>query len=142
MTQGVRFCTSSDGTQIGYSTFGAGKPLIIAPGWWMSPETDRQRHIGREFWDDLPPGRRTITYDLRGIGVSGREVMDVSLERQVDDLAAVADALKLVSFDLWCFHESGAAGVAFASGETCCDSGPSRTCTVNNWLTVAPLAAV
>jgi DNA-binding CsgD family transcriptional regulator/pimeloyl-ACP methyl ester carboxylesterase len=81
----------------------------------MSPETDRRRLIGRDFWDDLPPGHRVITYDLRGIGVSSREVGDVSLERQVEDLLAVVDHLGIPSFDLWCFQESTGAGVAVAA---------------------------
>ncbi len=115
MTQGVRFCASADGTQLGYSVFGAGRPLVIVPGWWMSPETDRKRLIGRDFWDDLPPGHRVVTYDLRGIGVSSRELDDVSLERHVEDLAAVVDHLGLPSFDLWCFHDAAGAGVTFAA---------------------------
>jgi pimeloyl-ACP methyl ester carboxylesterase/DNA-binding CsgD family transcriptional regulator len=106
---------SRDGTQIAYSVFGTGRPLVIIPCWWMSPEADRRRLIGRDFWEDLPAGHRVITYDLRGIGVSSREVSDVSLERQVEDLTAVVDQLGLPEFDLWCFQESTGAGVAFAA---------------------------
>ncbi len=113
MAQGVRFCTSPDSVQIGYSTFGSGKPLVILPGWWMSPEADRKRLIGRDFWSDLPAGYRTITYDRRGIGVSTREVTDVSLDRQVEDLEALTAHLNLASFDLWCFGDAVAAGVTF-----------------------------
>ena len=115
MAEGVRFCTSRDGTQLGYSTFGSGRPLVIIPGWWMSPEIDRKRLIGKDFWNDLPPGHRSITYDLRGVGVSSREVDDVSIERQVEDLAAVTEHLRLSEFDLWCFHEGVAAGAVFAA---------------------------
>jgi DNA-binding CsgD family transcriptional regulator/pimeloyl-ACP methyl ester carboxylesterase len=79
----------------------------------MSPETDRKRLIGRDFWSDLPAGHRTITYDRRGIGVSSRDVADVGLERQVEDLQAIADHLKLNAFDLWCFGDAAPAGVTF-----------------------------
>ena len=113
MSQGVRFCTSADGTQLGYSTFGAGRPLVIIPSWWMSPEADRKRLIGRDFWNDLPGGYRTITYDRRGIGVSSREVTDVSLESQVADLDVLTTHLKLSKFDLWCFGDASAIGVTF-----------------------------
>ncbi|MEX0781969.1 MAG: LuxR C-terminal-related transcriptional regulator [Dehalococcoidia bacterium] len=115
MPDGVRFCTSSDGTRLGYSTFGSGKPLVITPMSWMSPETDRRRIIGRDFWADLPPGSRTITYDLRGVGVSSREVTDVSLDRQVEDLLALVDHLELPSIDLWCFNDQCSAGIAFGA---------------------------
>jgi DNA-binding CsgD family transcriptional regulator/pimeloyl-ACP methyl ester carboxylesterase len=115
MADGVRFCTSRDGTAIGYSSSGAGKPLVILPGWWMSPEADRRRIIGRDFWSDLPRGRRCITYDLRGIGVSGREVTDVGIDRQVEDLEAVADANGLDSFAIWSFLDQCATAIAFAA---------------------------
>lgn len=115
MADGVRFCTTNDGIRLGYSMFGTGRPLVIIPCWWMSPESDRKRLIGRDFWNDLPASHRTITYDLRGIGVSSREVGDVSLDRQVEDLGALVDHLGLSSFDLWCFNDSTAAGVTFGA---------------------------
>ncbi|MEO6398781.1 MAG: LuxR C-terminal-related transcriptional regulator [Tepidiformaceae bacterium] len=113
MSDGVRFCTTPDGLQLGYSTFGTGRPLLIVPSWWMSPEADRKRLTGRDFWNDLPAGSRTIAYDRRGIGVSTREVSDVSLERQVDDLRALVEQLKLSSFDLWCFGDAAPIGVTY-----------------------------
>lgn len=115
MSDGVRFCTTPDGIQLGYSIFGTGRPLVILPGWWMSPEADRKRLIGRDFWGDLPPGHRTITYDLRGVGVSSREVADVSLDRQVEDLLALVDHLELPAVDLWCFTDQCSTGIAFAA---------------------------
>lgn len=115
MAQVVRFCTTPDGVQLGYSVFGTGRPLIILPGWWMSPEADRKRLIGRDFWNDLPGGYRTITYDRRGIGVSSRDVTDVSLDRQVSDLEALLEHLRLREFDLWCFADAAAIGVTFAT---------------------------
>src|SRR3970282_2459511 len=90
VAEGVRFCSRRDGVQIGYSTFGRGRPLVIIPCWWMSPEADRKRLIGRDFWNDLPASHRTITYDLRGIGVSSREVGDVSLDREGGEVSARA----------------------------------------------------
>ncbi len=115
MSEGVRYCTSRDGTQLGVSVMGKGRPLVIIPAWWMSPETDRKRLIGKDFWGDLPPGHRVITYDLRGIGVSNREVEDVGLERQVEDLLAVVEHQGLSDFDLLCFHEAVAPATIFAT---------------------------
>jgi pimeloyl-ACP methyl ester carboxylesterase/DNA-binding CsgD family transcriptional regulator len=115
VSQGVHFAASRDGTRIGYSTFGSGPPLVIVPSWWMSPEADRRRSIGRDFWNDLPAGHRTVTYDLRGVGVSGRPVSDVSLDRQVEDLTAVVDALGLKTFALWSFNDGAGAAITFAA---------------------------
>jgi pimeloyl-ACP methyl ester carboxylesterase/DNA-binding CsgD family transcriptional regulator len=115
MTQGVRFCTTAAGVQLGYSVFGTGRPLVVIPAWWMSPEADRRRLIGRDFWNNLPGGYRTITYDRRGIGVSTRDLGDVSLESQVEDLRALTEHLKLSSFDLLAFGDAGAIGVTFTA---------------------------
>ena len=130
MADAVRFCTTNDGIQLGYSIFGTGRPLVIIPSWWMSPEADRKRLIGREFWNDLPAGFRTITYDRRGIGVSTREIKDVSLDRQVDDLQALVEHLKLSSFDLWCFGDAAAIGAVFTVRFP---ERPSRLILYNPW---------
>ena len=115
MTDAIRFCRSADGTQLGYSVLGQGRPLLVLPSWWMSPEADRQRLIGRDFWRELGSGRRIITYDLRGVGVSSRKVDDVSLDRQTEDLAAVIDHLGIPLIDLLCFSDSCATGITFAA---------------------------
>lgn len=115
MAVDTRFCSVSDGIQIGYSTFGAGRPLVIVPGWWMSPRIDRERTTGRDFWAGLPPRRMTLAYDVRGVGASTRSVSDVSLAAQVEDLRVLTEHLGLEQFDLWCFHDGVAAGVAFAA---------------------------
>jgi len=114
-SDGVRFCTAPDGVKLGYSTWGSGQPLVILPGWWMSPAADRKRSYGRDFWNDLPPAHQTIGYDTRGIGASTREIHELTLELQVEDLLALANHLALDSFDLWCFHDSTAAAVSFAA---------------------------
>ncbi len=113
MSEGVQFCTTPDGVQLGYSVFGAGRPLVIIPSWWMSPEADRRRLIGRDFWNDLPGGYRTITYDRRGIGASTREVGTVSLEMQVEDLRVLTEQLKLPPFDIWAFGDAVAIAARF-----------------------------
>ena len=130
MADGVRFCTTADGIQLGYSSFGTGRPLLIVPSWWMSPDADSKRLTGRDFWNDLPAGVRTIAYDRRGIGVSTREVSDVSLDRQVDDLRALVEQLKLTSFDLWCFGDAAAIGVTFTVRFP---ERPSRLILYNPW---------
>jgi pimeloyl-ACP methyl ester carboxylesterase/DNA-binding CsgD family transcriptional regulator len=115
VSDGVRFCTTNDRAQLGYSVFGSGRPLVVIPSWWMSPEADRRRLIGRDFWNDLPAGYRTISYDRRGIGVSTPDVGGISLASQVDDLQALTEHLKLTSFDLWTFGDAGAIGITFTA---------------------------
>ena len=54
-------------------------------------------------------------FDGRGFGLSTRDVPEISLETNVQDLAAVADALGLERFDLYAGFHSGAPAVAYAA---------------------------
>ena len=102
MEQEVRFCTSADGTRIAYSTDrkpGA-RALVLVKNF------DR----AQQFWRDhsgifplskgLASNRRLVTFDHRGVGDSQRDVHNLAMPAQVDDLAAVVEQLGLESVDL------------------------------------------
>ena len=110
----IRFCTSADGTRIGYATLGEGPPLVIVPPWggdvardWGSPDC-------RPALESLSRGRLFATFDRRGVGASQREVDVFSLEAQVADVEAVVDHLGLERFDLWGTLDGAAISVAYA----------------------------
>ncbi|UCH87332.1 MAG: adenylate/guanylate cyclase domain-containing protein [Dehalococcoidia bacterium] len=110
----IRFCTSADGTRIGYATLGEGPPLVSVAPWggdvgryWGNPDC-------RPALESLSRGRLFAIFDRRGVGASQREVDAFSLEAQVADLAAVADHLGLERFDLWGMLEGAAISVAYA----------------------------
>ncbi len=58
-----------------------------------------------------------VRYDLRGTGLSDRDVSDFSLDAQLLDLQAVVDRLNLETFDLLAAADSGPVAVAFAARE-------------------------
>jgi len=79
--------TSPDGTTIGYSLTGSGPALISVDGAFCSREFGPTAKIAAELARDFT----VYTYDLRGRGAS-RETPSWSVEREVEDLAALIDA--------------------------------------------------
>jgi class 3 adenylate cyclase len=111
----IRFCTSADGTRIGYATLGEGPPLVQVNPWggdlgreWGNPDC-------RPALESLSRGRLYVGFDRRGVGASQREVDVFSLEAQVADVAAVVDQLGLERFDLWGILDGAAISVAYAA---------------------------
>lgn len=113
----IRFCTSADGTRIGFATFGehGGVPMVAVPAWGgYVLDEHTEPWVGKTI--EVPARhRRTIVYDRRGIGASQRDVSDLSLAAQIDDLAAVADAVEADLFDLWGSIDSAAITVSCAA---------------------------
>ncbi len=115
MVEQVRFCIAPDGTRIAYATWGdgPGRPLARAATWLT--------HVGedgaffRHWREDLAADRPFLRYDLRGCGLSDRDVTDLSLEAKVSDLAAVVDAAQLDRFDLLGLSGGGAIAIAYAA---------------------------
>ncbi|GAB2503737.1 alpha/beta fold hydrolase [Nocardiopsis aegyptia] len=77
---------SRDGTSIGYTSSGAGRPLVVVHG----TSADHRR------WGSVRPlleaGRAVHAVDRRGRGLSG-DGAHYSIEREYEDVAAVVDAV-------------------------------------------------
>src|SRR6188768_3165570 len=98
----LRYATTTDGVRIAYMSLGDGPPVVFASnifgdlngyrtGWPHTREiTDRLVRVG---W-------RVIRYDVRGMGLSDRDVEDLGLEGRVQDLVAVVGQLRLERFAL------------------------------------------
>ena len=97
MEQQIRFCTTSDGVRIAYATAGEGPPLVYVCGWPQHLELEWDSPLSRGFLDELTPTFTLVRYDMRGSGLSDREVEDLSLEGLTRDLEAVVDQLGLES---------------------------------------------
>ncbi|MEU6754195.1 alpha/beta hydrolase [Spirillospora sp. NPDC046719] len=80
------FAESSDGTIVGYETRGAGPPLVLVHG----------AAVDRRCWAPVLPRlaeRFTVhAMDRRGRGLSAREGGPYAIEREGEDIAAVAEA--------------------------------------------------
>src|SRR5687767_13928695 len=72
-----------------YKTHGAGDALILIPGFASGAWT----------WfcqtEELSKGFRVITFDPRGIGASGGDLQNLSIQTFVEDVLLILDDLKI-----------------------------------------------
>ena len=117
MEQDIRFCTTTDGVRIAYATMGEGPPLVYVCGWPQGIDMEMEIPNSRAFLEDLAQGFRLIRYDMRGGGLSDRNVDSVTPENSALDLAAVVDSLALERFDLVSFGLlAGPIAMTYAAG--------------------------
>src|ERR1700742_2162639 len=88
----IRFTLTEDEVSIAYSVHGDGPPLVFVRGWishldlqWLFPDY-------RLFMEALGRHYTVIRYDLRGNGLSEREVTRLTLDDLALDLFAVLEA--------------------------------------------------
>ena len=116
MEQQIRYCKTSDGVDIAYTTYGEGPPLVISPNILvphLQMELDYPRN--RAFYERLSRRLRVVRYDRRGTGMSQRDVVDFSAAAGERDLLAVVDRLELERFALYTHVVAGDAPLAFAA---------------------------
>ena len=100
MDQRIGFCTASDGVGIAYATLGSGPPLVYVNGWPGHLDLEWEKPHSRELLLSLADGFTLVRYDMRGSGLSDRDVSDFSISTLVKDLEAVIDHLELSQFPL------------------------------------------
>jgi DNA-binding SARP family transcriptional activator/pimeloyl-ACP methyl ester carboxylesterase len=113
----VRYVRSRDGTSISYTAHAGsnGIPLVLLPVLpWGHLQVEWNIAKWRAWVTRFAPERAVIRYNLRGAGMSQLEVNDVSLDRQVEDLEAVVDALGLARFALFAAESAGPISIAYA----------------------------
>jgi pimeloyl-ACP methyl ester carboxylesterase/DNA-binding winged helix-turn-helix (wHTH) protein len=111
--QQVRFTRSADGTRIAYAETGSGYPLVRAGHWLTHLEYDWHSPIWRPLLDRLSRDFRVVRYDQRGNGLSDWDPPEYSLERFVDDLAAVVDAASPERVALYGTSQGAAVAIAY-----------------------------
>jgi pimeloyl-ACP methyl ester carboxylesterase len=80
---------SADGTRIAFDRRGSGPALLVVGGAF----SDRAWQGDVRVAEALAGTFTTITYDRRGRGDSGDEARTYAVEREIEDLAALADAV-------------------------------------------------
>src|SRR5712692_2156674 len=102
----IQYARSADGTSLAFFEAGSGTPLILSPNIWNDL---RASWRGEALAQLVRDGFHVVDYDMRGMGMSERNVRDFSLDAQVADVEAVADRLDLERFALFGFvHASPA----------------------------------
>jgi pimeloyl-ACP methyl ester carboxylesterase/DNA-binding CsgD family transcriptional regulator len=115
-SRGIRFFPFAD-RRVAYGLSGSG-PLLVAPAWWVSHlEYDWQDTGFRRFWEAVGEGFRLVRYDRPGVGLSDRESRpsDATLDREVELLAAMLDALECERATLVGGSSGGCTAIAFAA---------------------------
>ena len=123
---------TADGTQIHYTDWGAGPPVVLIHGWPLSGDmwSDQAVHLAEN-------GCRVVTYDRRGFGRSSQPWSGYDYDTLASDLKAVVDQLDLRDATLVGFSMGGgelarylsrygADRVAKAASRTACTP-PPRT---------------
>ena len=104
------YVTTKDGTQIYYSDWGKGQPIVFSHGW---PLTGDAWEIQRVYFAEK--GYRTIAHDRRGHGRSDQPWHGNDMDTYADDLASLLDKLDLKDAIL-VGHSTGGGEVAHYLG--------------------------
>lgn len=113
--QDIRFCTTADDVRIAWARVGEGPPLVRALGWVTNLEMEWQHENSRWIWEQFAESRTVVRYDGRGMGLSERQVAELSPATRLADLEAVVDAADLKQFDLLGLSEGGSTAIAYAA---------------------------
>ncbi|MEX0784037.1 MAG: alpha/beta fold hydrolase [Dehalococcoidia bacterium] len=122
MHRGVQFATTEDGVRIAYTVSGSGPPLFWLPHFlasnvqleWEFPQQYVYGWLGEHF--------TVVRFDCRGLGLSDREVEDISLEARFRDLRAVVRKLDLDRFALVGIEGGGNLAASYAAAYPDCVS--------------------
>jgi pimeloyl-ACP methyl ester carboxylesterase/DNA-binding winged helix-turn-helix (wHTH) protein len=115
LRQEIRFCTSSDGTRISYSTVGAGPPLAKTANWLSHIEYEWDSPVWKHWLTEISARHALVRWDERGCGLSDWNVDELSLDAFVRDQETVVDSLGLDRFALLGISQGGAVAAAYAA---------------------------
>jgi pimeloyl-ACP methyl ester carboxylesterase/DNA-binding CsgD family transcriptional regulator len=114
-SQRVRYLRTADGVQLAWAEAGTGPTLVKAANWLTHLEHDWDSPAWRHWVRFLADRFRSVRYDERGCGMTDWDVSEVSLERWVSDLEAVAEAAGARRFVLLGISQGAATCVAYAA---------------------------
>jgi len=128
----IQYAQTGDGVSIAYWTLGEGTPLVYMPPFpfshiqleWQNPER-------RRWYQCLAEKRKVIGYDVRGTGLSERNIVNYSMNTHILDMEAVVNRLQLERFALFAFLHAGPVAITYATQQ------PERVSHLILWCTYA-----
>jgi class 3 adenylate cyclase/pimeloyl-ACP methyl ester carboxylesterase len=114
MEREIRYCTTEDGVRIAYCVEGDGPPLVGCPHLFESFSLEHLFPQLQEIRRLVGAGHQVVRYDMRGTGLSQRDVADISHKALVLDIEAVVKAAGVTRFALTGTAFSGARAIEFA----------------------------
>lgn len=115
MQQNIQYCTARDGVRLAYSVIGKGPKLVRTPHWFAHLEYDLDSPAVRHTILGLAHNHTMLRYDPRGIGMSQRDVTDISFDKLVGDMETVVDAAKFDRFILFGFSQGCGQAIAYTA---------------------------
>ncbi|HYJ49193.1 MAG TPA: alpha/beta fold hydrolase [Microbacterium sp.] len=100
MQQRIGRAITTDGTDVAYSSVGAGRTVLYVSGWLSHLQLSWDQPEERSFYESLATGCRLVRYDRAGCGLSAASDRPPSLQFELEQLAAVAETLGSEPFDL------------------------------------------
>jgi pimeloyl-ACP methyl ester carboxylesterase/DNA-binding CsgD family transcriptional regulator len=113
--QRIRYLRTSDDVQLAWAEAGIGTPLLKAANWLTHLEHDWDSPAWRHWIQFFSRHFHLVRYDERGCGMTDWRVGDLSFDRWVEDLEAVADAAGARRFILLGISQGVATCVAYAA---------------------------
>jgi len=113
--QRIRYLRTADGVQLAWADAGTGPVLLKAANWLTHLEYDWDSPVWRHWIQFLSEHFRLVRYDERGCGMTDWDVGDLSFDRWVTDLEAVADTTGARQFLLLGISQGAATCVAYAA---------------------------
>ncbi|MEX0799897.1 MAG: adenylate/guanylate cyclase domain-containing protein [Dehalococcoidia bacterium] len=115
--QRIHFTNTADGVNIAYCTRGEGPALMLLGGWVSHLEMDLENPSSLAFVEKLSDGgqRRLIRLDMRGSGLSDRQVDDLSIHARARDVEAVVDAVGADKLAIFAQSMNGPTAIIYAA---------------------------
>lgn len=112
----IQYARAADGVSIGFWTLGEGSPLVYLPNViWSHARLEWEFPEVRRWYARLAHNRMLVRLDLRGTGVSQREVEHYSYPAFQMDVLAVVDRVGLDRFALFGDLNAGQVAMRFAA---------------------------
>ena len=113
--QDIHYTRNPSGHKLAWSLVGEGPPLVRALGWFTNLDFEWRHPASRRCIDLMAANYRVLRYDARGMGMSERDVTEVSAATRLQDLEAVIEASGLERFILWGLSEGGTTAIQYAA---------------------------
>lgn len=92
-SQRVRYLCTRDDVQVAWAEAGSGPLLVKAANWLCHLEREWESPVWAHWYHFFARHTRFARYDMRGCGMSERDVADVSHARWIDDLDDVVNEI-------------------------------------------------
>lgn len=115
LRQSIHFAASFDGTRVAWALAGRGPVLVRAPTWMSHLEFDWASPMSRHWIAEFSSRHTLLRMDPRGVGMSDRDVDELSFDALVRDLEAVVDAAGVDEFALIGNSFGAAIAIAYAA---------------------------